>query len=229
MTNTDGSSSTERVAIFIDGSNLYHGLKVNLGKTNLDFNRFSQHLCGERRLVRTYYYTAPTDQNVDPLRFAEQQKFLASLYMTPYLEVKLGRLVYRGKVAMEKGTDIKLGTDMLSLAFKDMYDVAILVTGDGDFVDVVRAVKDLGKYVENASFRSQLSQDLLQAADRLIELDKDFLTNCWQDSPEPVEISSKAINAAKSRGRGSARKRTRGTSSNPNERRTQESGQASNP
>jgi hypothetical protein len=52
----------ERVAIFIDDSNFYHGLKTHIGNTKVDFSKFSQLLCGNRELVRAYYYNAPVNQ-----------------------------------------------------------------------------------------------------------------------------------------------------------------------
>lgn len=50
--------------IFIDGSNFYHGLKNVVGKTNIDFQRLAEKLCGERELVRIYYYNAPSKEKV---------------------------------------------------------------------------------------------------------------------------------------------------------------------
>ena len=46
----------ERVAIFIDGSNLYHSLEENCRRFDLDFGAFSSKLSGPRTLFRTYYY-----------------------------------------------------------------------------------------------------------------------------------------------------------------------------
>ncbi len=45
----------ERVTIYIDGSNLYHGLKNICRRTDLDFSRFSMWLAKGRQLIRTYY------------------------------------------------------------------------------------------------------------------------------------------------------------------------------
>ncbi|MBE0415245.1 MAG: NYN domain-containing protein [Dehalococcoidia bacterium] len=169
----------ERVAIFIDGSNFYHALKDNFGRADLDFEVFASRLCCERRLIRTYYYNVPVDQNREPQRYADQRKFFDRLHQTPYLTLKLGRLVYRGGVPIEKGVDVWLATDMLNLAWKNVYDTAIVVTGDGDFADAVEAVKELGKHVENAYTKKGLSQHLRQACDRLVVLDMDFLKECW--------------------------------------------------
>ncbi len=169
----------ERVAIFIDGSNFYHGLRGSVGRVDLDFGLFASKLCGERQLVRTYYYNAPVNQKRDPERYADQRKFFARLHRTPYLTIKLGWFRYQQDVAIEKGVDVKLTTDVLSLAWKNAYDTAILVTGDGDFADMVEAVKEMGKHVENAYTKKGWAWRLRQACDRSIVIDKDFLQDCW--------------------------------------------------
>ena len=43
----------ERVCVYVDGSNLYHGLKNECGQTDLDFGKFVAWLVGKRQLVRT--------------------------------------------------------------------------------------------------------------------------------------------------------------------------------
>ncbi|MGE5484730.1 MAG: NYN domain-containing protein [Ignavibacteriales bacterium] len=60
---------------------------------------------------------------------------------------------------------------------EDPYDVAVLVSGDNDFVPVVEAVKDQGKIVEVAFPR--VAQALENAADTYIVLDRDYLKDCW--------------------------------------------------
>jgi uncharacterized LabA/DUF88 family protein len=47
-----------------------------------------------------------------------------------------------------KGVDIALTKDMLSHAFRDNYQIAVLVAGDGDYVPLVEEVKRLGKLVD---------------------------------------------------------------------------------
>ena len=69
-------------------------------------------------------------------------------------------------------------TDMINYAYKNAYDTAIIVTGDGDFVSAVTAVKDAGKHVENAYFKAGCSRHLLQTCDTFTELTKAFVTNC---------------------------------------------------
>jgi len=52
------------------------------------------------------------------------------------------------KDAIEKKVDIKIAVDIISLAYENAYDTAVLVSGDGDFVPVVKKVKELDKNLE---------------------------------------------------------------------------------
>jgi uncharacterized LabA/DUF88 family protein len=161
----DTSVNDQRVAIFIDGSNLYHSLEENCKRFDLDFAAFSKKLSKGRKIYRTYYYNVLRDAERNTQAYLDQQKFLSVLYSTPYLEVRLGESKIRGDTAVEKGIDIMLATDLLKFAWNDLYDIAILVSGDGDFSYAVKAVKDTGKHVELAAFPSNLSSDLSNIAD----------------------------------------------------------------
>jgi uncharacterized LabA/DUF88 family protein len=95
------------------------------------------------------------------------------------MEVRLGRSAYRKGVAIEKGVDIKLATDMLDLGWRNLYTTAILVSGDGDFAYAVQTVKNMGKFVEVACFESNQSPYLVEAADTIIELNPAFFEGLW--------------------------------------------------
>lgn len=180
----------ERVTVFIDGSNFYHGLKNCIGRTDIDFLRLGQKLCGKRRkLIRVYYYNAVIKQEDSPEGYKKQQRFFNKLYSVPYFELKLGRLESRraedGSVYyIEKGTDINLAVDMMKYAYNNAYDTAVIVSGDGDFVNAVKAVKDLGKHVEHAYFESGHSHHLRQAADKHIRIDQGVIGGCLVSSKE---------------------------------------------
>ena len=145
----------------------------------MNFEALAKKLCGEREFVRTYYYNAPIDQRSAPDAYAAQQRFFDYLHATPYLTLKLGRLVNRGGIYVEKGIDVKIAVDMITLASRNVFDTAVLVSGDGDFADAVEAVKDMGKHVENACPRCSLARHLQQACDKVVILDSAFLAGCW--------------------------------------------------
>ncbi len=169
----------DRVALFIDGSNLYHALRDTQGRTDLNFAEFALKLTGNRRLFRTYYYNVLQDTAHYPDASKEQQEFLSILRSVPYLEVRLGSMKLSPNGPVEKGVDVMLATDLLHFAWNDLYDVAILVSGDGDFGYAVQAVKNKGKHVEVAHFDSNAAKDLLELADVRHHLDKKFLDGLW--------------------------------------------------
>ncbi len=83
--------------------------------------------------------------------------------------------LFTGKFGQEKGVDVKLATDLLKL--EDIYDVGIIVSGDGDYVPAVQVVKDWGKHIINVSFLKKSggllpggARRLNQNTDRAIEV-----------------------------------------------------------
>ena len=169
----------DRVAIFIDGSNLYHALRSNLGRYDLNFAEFANKLCGSRSLFRTYYYNVLQDPSQRAEGYREQQEFLNALRETPYLEVRLGGTKLAQGIPVEKGIDVMLATDLLHFAWNDLYDVAVLVSGDSDFAYALQAAKNMGKHVEVAYFESSVSRDLLDVADNRHLLNRKFFKGLW--------------------------------------------------
>lgn len=171
--------SQDTVAIFIDGSNLYHALRENSGRTDLNFGEFVKKLCGSRRLYRTYYYNVLQEQSQYPEGYREQQEFLDAMRKTPYMEVRLGHTKLRQGVPVEKGIDIMLATDLLMYGFQRLFDVAILVSGDGDFAYALQTAKNMGKHVEVAYFERNVSKDLQEVADYAHVLNRAFFDGLW--------------------------------------------------
>ncbi len=170
-----------RVAVFIDGSNFYHCCKDSFGRSDVDLGKFADWLVGpSRHLVRTYYYNCPLSPDHPEEERKKQQKFLGALARVPYLEVRLGRLSHKQSMCpncgkpiqryVEKGVDMRIGVDMLSLASKSLIDVAVLVSGDADLAEAVRAVKELGKHVELAALPVGRAYELVQVSDVVKEL-----------------------------------------------------------
>ena len=178
------SDKTDRVMIFIDGSNLYHSLKNFFKRTGIDVGKFCNKLLDKRRLIRIYYYNARVGQKEEPERYRNQQNFFAGITAIPYTELRLGRLVYNnwpGTPPYEKGVDILLATDMITHSFKNNYDVAILVAGDNDYVGAIQAVKDNGNNLEVALFgKERTSMQLRKVTDKVITINARLLNKCWK-------------------------------------------------
>ena len=168
-----------RIAIFIDGSNLYHALQNNFGRHDLNYELFTEKLCAGRRLYRTYYYNVLQDPAQRPEGSRDQQDFLEVLRKTPYLEMRLGGTKTSQGTTVEKGVDVTLATDLVDLAWRDYYDVALIVSGDADFAYAVQTVKNKGKHVEVAYFEGGVSRDMLAVADVTVPLNRAFFTGLW--------------------------------------------------
>jgi len=174
-----------RLAIFIDGSNLYHALRDNYGRYDLKFADFIDKLRGSRNLFRAYYYNVLQDPTQRVEAHRDQQEFLNTLREASYLEVRLGGMKLAQGVPVEKGIDVMVVTDLLQFAWKDLYDTAILVSGDSDFAYALQAVKNMGKYIEIAYFESNVSKDLLDVADNKHLLDQNFFKGLWSHKRPP--------------------------------------------
>ena len=121
--------------------------------------------------VRAYYYTSATgsEEVIDSIK-----RNLRDIGFQPTVFKKLKS---QGR---SKGVDIALATDLLSNAYRNNYDVAVLVAGDGDYVPLVEEVKRLGKIVYVVFFGTEggLSPNLQLAADDFGELEPTF-TEGW--------------------------------------------------
>lgn len=162
----------ERVSIFIDGSNFYHSLK-NLNISKIDFQKLIDILLNNRDLVSIKYYNASLDISVDKNRYWKQQKFFNYLRKIPFFEVILCKMrkIRKSNRTIDfevKGDDVHLTVDLISGAYENIYDTAILVSGDEDFVPAIKKVQQLSKKVENAYFISSSSNALKNISNKSV-------------------------------------------------------------
>ena len=174
----------ERVMIFIDAGYWHKCLEDNFKRADVCLDKVVIKLLRRRRLVRTYFYTAKIERPPNDYwkgRQADQQKLLTALAHEPFVEVRLGRLKFTAEdeVPRQKGVDVLLALDMLRFALKGNYDTAILVSGDGDFADIVRMVKDEGRKVEVVTFLGSRAHALLEACDENTVVTEELLKDCW--------------------------------------------------
>lgn len=148
-----------RVAVFIDGNNLFHAARFH--NIDIDYNRLLRILLGDGRLLRAFFYTG-VDAGAE-----RQQGFLLWMRRNGFRVVqKELKTFYDG--TRKANLDVEIAVDMLSLAGR--YDTAVLVSGDEDFVYAVNAVAYKGCRVEVAGFRSNTAPRLIDVADFFIDL-----------------------------------------------------------
>ncbi len=166
----------ERVAVFIDGSNFYHSTKKLKIVRKINFQKLVDELVGDRELINVFYYNAPLDLSVNSKTYWDQQKFFNVLRKISKFKVilcKSRKAKRNGKVKYEvKGDDTHLVSDLVGEAYENLYDTAIIVSGDEDFVSPIERVRKLGKKIENAWFNSSSSFNLRNACDNSIHLNK---------------------------------------------------------
>ncbi len=78
---------------------------------------------------------------------------------------------------IEKAVDVMIATDMVSMAYEEQYDVAYLVSADGDFTPVVQKVRDTGRRVFAAS--PIYGHKLATKVDTFISMKQEFFHGCW--------------------------------------------------
>ncbi|OKH19281.1 NYN domain-containing protein [[Limnothrix rosea] IAM M-220] len=182
-----------RVAIFIDGSNLFYAA-LQLG-IEIDYSKLLYRLTGGSRLLRSFFYTGVDRAN------EKQQGFLLWMRRNGY------RVIAKDLVQLPDGSkkanlDVEIAVDMMALV--GSYDTAVLVSGDGDLAYAVDAVSYRGARVEVVSLRSMTSDSLINVADRYIDLEQiqTDIQKFHRDQNHPPQIPP--IERKKDNGNGSS-------------------------
>ncbi|MDJ0843424.1 LabA-like NYN domain-containing protein [Crocosphaera sp.] len=150
-----------RVAIFIDGSNLFYAA-LQLG-IEIDYTKLLYRLTEGSRLLRAFFYTGVDRTN------EKQQGFLLWMRRNGY------RVIAKDLVQLPDGSkkanlDVEIAVDLMALV--GSYDTAIIVSGDGDLAYAADSVSYRGARIEVVSLRSMTSDSLINVADRYIDLDQ---------------------------------------------------------
>jgi uncharacterized LabA/DUF88 family protein len=161
--------SSENIIIFIDNSNLFHSFQsLNF---HCDYNKFKKVILGKRNLLEANIYTGL----MYPVRDKEKAWFSSLNKMGYNLKTRAIKVAPNGK-KVEKRIDVLMAVDIISAAYEKRVDTIIIVSGDSDFVPVVKKLKDLKKSVEIWAFKRLLSQQLIDILDPVnIYLIDDFL------------------------------------------------------
>ena len=145
----------QRVSVYIDGFNLYHGLKASGLRQFywLDLRRMSERLIsGNQTLARVRYFTARLRSAPGNQRKRKRQNtYLEALETLPSLEIHYGHFISKGARCRtcgatwityeEKMTDVNIAVELLGDAQDDAFDTAIIVSGDSDLRGPVQAVR----------------------------------------------------------------------------------------
>lgn len=155
--------STPRIGLFIDGANVYAAAK-RLG-WNFDHRKILEHFAAQGRLYNAFYYTAvPATVDDKQKRFIDALTYMGYTVRTKTLQENTDE---SGESFRRANLDIEIVTDLLTTT--ELYDVAVLLTGDGDFERPVEVLRARGKRVVVASIPEMTSYELRNAADEYID------------------------------------------------------------
>ena len=159
----------ERVALFIDGANLYATAKAL--NFDIDYKRLLVVFRGKCQLVRALYYTA----------LAEHDEYSSIRPLIDWLDYNGYTMVTKptkeftdatGRRKIKGNMDIELTVDAMELA--DHLDHVVLFSGDGDFRSLVEALQQKGKRVSVIStLHTQppmVADELRRQADQFVDL-----------------------------------------------------------
>ncbi|HEY7738364.1 MAG TPA: NYN domain-containing protein [Candidatus Limnocylindria bacterium] len=152
---------SKNVAVFVDVANLYYAARGQ--DVDVDYVALLKHATKGRDLIRAYAYSGLDPENEN------QKKFLDFLNKNGYRVVAKDIRKF-GDGRVKANLDIELVVDLFRLA--DRMDVAVIVSGDGDFAPAIRALQDVGVRCEVISFKPNTSSDLFAVADEFVDVMK---------------------------------------------------------
>lgn len=145
-------SIKEKAVVFIDGNNLYKGLRDCYGIERLDLEPFCKSIIQDRELVGIYYADANFIRKFGSSNYDRQQKYFSYIRKIKKLTFCKGYFNTNTKPPTEKLADVALASYMVDLCHRDIFDVAYLVSGDNDLSPAVDIVVREGKRVINVYF-----------------------------------------------------------------------------
>lgn len=188
--------------VFIDYQNFNITMKnflqsKNESLFNVNFSKLAENLNNSVKLdpvlLKTFLFAhRPCDKLLKLDYYRSHYNWLSSLKDKEYFEVIEGTQEIRPinkqisidindsntYTTKEKGTDINLAVHMLSKAYQNSYDIAILVSGDTDYIPIIEILHQIGKIVVLATFPTQSIEKYKDFKDAHINMNLDFLEKC---------------------------------------------------
>jgi uncharacterized LabA/DUF88 family protein len=162
--------SMQRVALFVDGANMFYAQREQ--KWHIDYKLVYQYIFNNREKAGAYYFSAspsPSEQE----RLVTYRKFRTALINMGYQVVdKEVRIITDPitKVQTKKGNlDIDMVFAMLTSV--NLYDEAVIMGGDSDFIPVIKHLRNSGKSVTVIGRRVSTATDVINAASKFTDLE----------------------------------------------------------
>jgi len=150
----------QRIAVLIDVQNMYHSAK-NLYQAKVNFAEILKEAIFGRKLIRAFAYVVRT-------KTGEEKPFFEALTKLGF-EMRVRDLQeYYGGL---KKADWDVGISIDAVRISPTIDTIVLVSGDGDFIQLIEYLKNQGKRVEVMAFGRSASSKLREVVDEFIDLE----------------------------------------------------------
>lgn len=156
----------KRLGIFIDNQNVYYSTKMHYGR-KLDYRKLLEVLVKDRHLVKAICYVVKQPE-------VSQEGFINMLKNNGYT-VRVRELIRRADGSAKGNWDIGIAADVITMVEKNNLDIVVLVTCDGDFVDLVKLLSAKGIRVEVIGFPMNMAMDLKKTADDFYFITEDLM------------------------------------------------------
>lgn len=194
-----------KAMVFIDFQNFtinkqsFYKKNSNLTEPKITYPKLAEEifksvkLYEESTLIKTFLFAhKPCEELMKISSYKTYYSWLNGMKKKPYLEVIEGRQEIRQInkntpiniedpstfTTEEKGTDINVAVHMLAKAYTNAYDIAILVSGDTDYVPVIEQLHNLGKIVVLATLPHQNISKYQTLYDQHIKITDTMLQRC---------------------------------------------------
>lgn len=162
-------------------------------------NRVNDRIHLGATLMKTYLFAyKPCEELMKLSHYQGYYNWLSGMKNKPFIEVIEGTQEIRPAskgikidvnntstyTTEEKGTDINLAVNMLSKGYQNAYDIAILISGDTDYIPVVRELHHIGKIVVLATLPNQNISKYKEYMDAHINIDLGVLKTCEIKAPK---------------------------------------------
>ncbi len=187
---------------FIDYQNFYYSTSsylksINQSSLKFDYKDLCQQIVNNISvrptvLVKTYLFAAKPCEallNSSIIKYKKLNTWLNSLKNSSYFEVIEGTQQIRASkkgqeinpndpstyFTIEKETDVNIAVQMMSKAYQNSYDIAVLLSNDTDYLPIVKALHNLGKIIVMVKLPNQNVSKFEKYVDDIFEVDYSFL------------------------------------------------------
>lgn len=163
-TETEKSTSHERVGVFVDVQNMFYAAKDRFER-RVDYIKLLDLIVGPRELLCAYAYIVQIPE-------IKQGNFISLLEHNGYT-IRSKDLRLRGDGSAKGDWDVGIAVDVVSMLRS--LDVVILASGDGDFCPLAELIKQQQKRIEVVAFEHNTSMDLQAMADQFFPIGEELL------------------------------------------------------